>query len=196
MADQVSYHVLIDFDGVLCDMGPFAYELRQGTRADKWYKFFAHTAEAKPIPEGVALVQALARIGWRYSISSTRPVKVVDRSGDKPYPGLAQQPVITAWAQAHLSSAPPKQWIHLQRNGAGSAVECKIEHVATLKSSRCAVFIDDEIDVVDQLTDYGIPALHIADVAGCSANDLAGLLHYSRASADKFYQRHAATLVA
>jgi|SRR5271166_1035532 len=68
------YVALLDFDGLLCDMEPFpAYELADRESPGRWRRFFGHTSEAAPIAAGMELVQALDRVGWHCSVSSTRP---------------------------------------------------------------------------------------------------------------------------
>ncbi|MGO9159075.1 hypothetical protein [Mycobacterium sp.] len=74
---RYDHQILVDFDGLLCDMSPFADELHTSER-NRWARFFGHTVKASPIPEGVELVAALGRLGRRYSISTTRPRWVND----------------------------------------------------------------------------------------------------------------------
>lgn len=66
------YGLLLDFDGLLIDMEPFAHELEDG-QPRRWNRFFAHTADAAPVPTGLQLVERLSTLGWFYSVSTTRP---------------------------------------------------------------------------------------------------------------------------
>ena len=62
------YVALLDFDGLLCDMDTFSYELEDRAAPGRWGRFFGHTSEATPVKAGVELVATLKRLGWRYSV--------------------------------------------------------------------------------------------------------------------------------
>ncbi len=178
---MTDYQVLIDFDGVLIDMAPFAYELEG--KPKRWGRFFGHTREAKPVPEGAELVAALGRIGWRYSISTTRP-----EFGPR---GMQCKRHVRAWCNANLSEWLPAG-IYVRKDGAGAPVEVKCGHfvkTANPKTSCPAVlFVDDEPEVVDALDAAGIPALHIEDLAGLTDADLDSTLRYCISRAIKVHR--------
>ena len=189
------FQVLLDFDGLLIDMEPFAFELGSPGR-DRWSRFLAHTAEAAPIVEGVELVAALRRIRWRYSISTTRPaaVQTVHPAPRKTF--VDHRPPIRSWTRAHLPMQPTN--VFLRRN-AGVAEACKTEHffataTALPKKQMAALFVDDEQGVVDVLAEE--PALHISDLAGLSDADLTATLHYSAAAAEPLHRNHAKQVAA
>lgn len=190
------FQVLLDFDGLLIDMEPFAFELGSSGR-DRWSRFLAHTAEAAPIVEGVELVAALRRIRWRYSISTTRPaaVQTVHPAPRKTF--VDHRPPIRSWTRAHLPMQPTN--VFLRRN-AGVAEACKTEHffataTALPKKQMAALFVDDEQGVVDVLAEE-LPALHISDLAGLSDADLTATLHYSAAAAEPLHRNHAKQVAA
>ena len=182
MTDQEAgrHQVLLDFDGLLINMLPFSDQLEDTEDRSRWVRFFAHTADAKPVEEGVELVGALDRIGWRWSISTTRPHTVIDRSDEKPQ-RAPQLPVMREWVNVHLPGRP--RWIYLRRNASDAAVAVKRGHFAATADapSPCpaVAFVDDEFDVVDELCAGGLPGLHITDLAGLSDADLGALLAYS-----------------
>ncbi len=168
------YQVLLDLDGVLIDMAPFAYEL-DGPKFGKWGRFFAHTPEAQPVPEGLALVRALHRLGWCYSISTTRP----EHMGRRPC-----KRVIRAWCNAHLADWPPVGvYMRKDDEGAVSAADIMRSHFfktakPTHDRGTAVLFVDDEPEVVETLTANGIPALHLHDLAGLGDGELADTLTY------------------
>lgn len=186
------FQVLLDFDGLLIDMEPFAFELGTPPGRDRWSRFLAHTAEAAPIVEGIDLVAALRRIQWRYSISTTRPAAL---QAVHPAPGktfVDHRPSIRSWTRAHLPLQPTNVFL---RRKAGAAEACKTEHFFTTatalpKRQMAALFVDDEPAIVDALAEE-LPALHISDLAGLSDADLAATLHYSAAAAEPLHRRHA-----
>lgn len=185
------FQVLLDFDGLLIDMEPFAFELGTSGR-DRWSRFLAHTAEAAPVDEGVELVAALRRIQWRYSITTTRPaaVQAVQPAPRKTF--VDQRPPIRSWTRAHLPMQPTN--IFLRRNS-GAAEACKTEHFFTTatalpKRQMAALFVDDEPAVVDALAE-ALPVLHISDLAGLSDADLTATLYYSAAAAEPLHRSHA-----
>jgi hypothetical protein len=166
---------LLDFDGLLCDMEPFAYELADRGSPGRWRRFFSHTREAAPIASGMELVQALDRLGWQCAVSSTRPS----------WSGMA----IAQWLRDNMPPPLPR-WTYIWRSGAASAAECKREHYveAVLMSSRrgmCGLYVDDEQPVVDELVDLDVPAMHIDDLAGMSDAELGELLEYSVKNIDR-----------
>ena len=114
------FQVLLDFDGLLIDMEPFALELGTSGR-DRWSRFLAHTAEAAPIVEGVELVAALRRIRWRYSISTTRPAAVRAVQPTPPKTFVDHRPSIRSWTRTHLPLQPTNIFL---RRGAGAAEAC------------------------------------------------------------------------
>lgn len=185
------FQVLLDFDGLLIDMEPFAVELGTAAR-DRWSRFLAHTAAAAAVDAGVELVAALHRIRWRYSISTTRRAMAYAVS---PAPGktfVDQRPAIRSWTRAHLPMQPTN--VFLRRNP-GAAEEVKTEHfyataTAFPKRQMAAVFVDDEPAVVDALAE-ALPALHISDLAGLSDADLAATLCYSAAAAEPLHRSYA-----
>ena len=187
------FQVLLDLDGLLIDMEPFAFELGTGGR-DRWSRFLAHTSEAAPVvEEGVELVAALRRIHWRYSISTTRPAAVPAALPAPRKTFVDQRPSIRLWTRAHLPMQPTN--IFLRRN-ADAAEACKAEHFFTTatalpKRRMAAVFVDDEPAIVDALVSKELPALHISDLAGLSDADLAATLRYSAAAAEPLHRRHA-----
>jgi hypothetical protein len=181
------YQALLDFDGLLADMSPFAGELADPEDPNRWMRFFAHTVDAKPMDAGVELVAALGRIGVRWSLSTTRARCVTDRSSGAPV-RIPQGPVIREWVGAHLGGARPRTVF--MRRGNGSQVEIKRQHFAetALQSDRkplpAVLFVDDEIEIVDALCAAGIPAMHVEDFAGLPDADLVELLEYSRKQLD------------
>ncbi len=54
------------------------------------------------------------------------------------------------------------------------------------------LFVDDEIAVIEGLTDVGVPALVLTDIAGMSDADLADLIAYSATRAQAVHRAHAA----
>lgn len=185
------FQVLLDFDGLLIDMEPFAFELGTSGR-DRWSRFLAHTAEASPVGEGVELVAALRRIRWRYSISTTRPAAVRAVQPTQRRTFVDHRPSIRSWTRTHLPMQPTN--VFLRRN-AGAAEACKTEHffataTALPKRQMAALFVDDEPAVVDALAEE-LPALHSSELAGLSDPDLAATLHYSAAAAEPLHRRHA-----
>ncbi|MCF6390629.1 hypothetical protein L2K20_26980 [Mycobacterium sp. MBM] len=190
------FQVLLDFDGLLIDMEPFAFELGTSGR-DRWSRFLAHTAEAAPIVEGVELVAALRRIRWRYSISTTRPAAVRAVQPTPPKTFVDHRPSIRSWTRTHLPLQPTNIFL---RRGAGAAEACKTEHFFTTatalpKRQMAALFVDDEPAVVDALAEE-LPALHISDLAGLSDADLTARLHYSAAAAEPLHRNHAEQVAA
>jgi hypothetical protein len=167
------YVALLDFDGLLCDMEPFAYELANRDAPQRWGRFFGHTSEAAPIQAGVELVAALRRVGWRYAVSSTRPLW--SRSG------------VCRWVRENMPAGAG--WTYVYRTGGVSAAECKRQHYVEAMVARsapvCGLFVDDELAVVDELVDLGVPAVHIDELAGLSDEQLRGLLEYSVKGADQ-----------
>jgi hypothetical protein len=185
---------MLDFDGLLIDMEPFAGEL-SGDASVKWARFFAHTSEAFPVPAGVELVAALARIKWTYSISSTRPLYVHDRSEGAPEPRIQQRPLIKAWLKANIALRPNN--IFMRYGATAGTTSVKREHFLNTATQphphpRPAVlFVDDEQHVVDELTATGVPALHISELAGLSDTDLESTLRYSITAAERLHNDHA-----
>jgi hypothetical protein len=102
-------------------MSPFSSELETES-PHRCHPFFAHTADAKPVPEGAELVVVLKCMGWRWSISTTRPRAVRADAGWVP-----QSRVIRKWVHEHLSA--PAKWCYLTRQDHGTpAVDIKREH--------------------------------------------------------------------
>lgn len=161
------YVALLDFDGLLCDMEPFVHELQADTsQRQRWRRFFARTPEAEPIQTGVDLVLALRRARWRYAVSTTRP-----RSNHQ---------TVCRWIADNLPASP--EWVYSDWRGAESVVAAKRLHYLDALVSvapPCALFIDDEISVVDSLIDLDVPAMHIDELAGLSDAQLAEVLNYS-----------------
>jgi hypothetical protein len=167
------YVALLDFDGLLCDMEPFAYELADRDAPGRWGRFFGHTREAAPIQAGVELVAALRRVGWRYAVSSTRP--------------SWSRSVVRRWVRENMPAGAG--WVYVYRTGGVSAAECKrqqyVEAMVSRSAPVCGLFVDDELAVVDELVDFGVPAVHIDELAGLSDVQLRGLLEYSVKGADQ-----------
>jgi hypothetical protein len=182
-----SHQVLLDFDGLLADMSPFAHELADAEDHNRWTRFFAHTPDAKPVDAGVELVAALGRIGCRWSISTTRARCVTDRSSGTPV-RIPQAPVVQEWVRAHLGDARPRT-VYMRR-GNGSQADIKRGHFAetAVQSDRkplpAVLFVDDELPLVEELCAADIPAMHVEDFAGLPDADLAELLEYSRKQLD------------
>jgi hypothetical protein len=166
---------MLDLDGALIDMRPFAHELESADRSTRWYRFFGHTPEAKPVSAGAALVRALDRIGWRYSISTTRPRYIVGKTpeGKRFAPQL---PMINYWLATNVEHQP-KRFRHLRPPGPTlSQISVKLAHI---RAARCAVFVDDDIEVVEALTDHGVTALHVEDFDGMSDSAIKSVLDYA-----------------
>lgn len=164
---------LLDLDGLLCDMEPFAHELRTDTsHRQRWKRFFAHTPEATAIPAGVDLVLALQRARWRYAVSTTRP-----RSNHQ---------MVCRWLADNLPVSP--EWVYTDWRGADSVAAAKrLHYLDALVSAAppCALFIDDEASMVDALIDLDVPAMHIDELAGLSDDQLAEVLKYSTKDIDE-----------
>jgi hypothetical protein len=194
---RARYQLVIDLDGTLIDMEPFAAEL-DGER-DQWCRFFDNTANAKPAAEGLAFVAALRRIGWRCSISTTRPRAVRGRDGKTFIPQL---PPIRAWVRANLPAQPRWVYMRVAADTGTTVVDVKRGHfLATaeppkteMKALPGVLMVDDELAVVDELVDRGVPALHISDLAGTSDSELEGLLAYGAAQAVAMHRAHAEEL--
>jgi hypothetical protein len=142
------------------------YELADRDTPRRWARFFAHTSQAAPIAAGVELVKALDRLGWRYSVSSTRPAW--------------SRAAVGSWVRENAPLRP--EWIYVYRTGGVSAAECKRLHYVDAMVSRapvCGLFVDDEQPIVDELVDLAVPAMHIDDLAGLSDDELGELLRYS-----------------
>ena len=186
------HQVLVDLDGCLIDMAPFAAELDD--EPDRWVRFFSHTAHAKPVDEGVELIDALARLRCRYSVSTTRPHGV--RNGKVWMPQL---PVVQSWAKAHLPATP--RWIYMRAAAQTTTtpVDVKRGHflasaeppMSGKRSISGILCVDDEFEVVDGLVDHGIPALHLTDLVGVSGSDLEDLLIYGAVQAERVHREHA-----
>lgn len=163
------YGVMIDFDGVLIDMAPFAYELDE-EQPRRWHRFFAHTDEATPLMTGLELIERLSALGWSYAVSTTRPAWTLG--------------TVRRWIDTQLPVPPVAAYA--RRTPAQRPLACKAEHYwRTRRSSRyspavCTLFIDDELAVVEGLADIDIPAIHIGDIAVHNERDLLACLKYSR----------------
>lgn len=161
---------LLDFDGVLCDMEPFAYELNEHRGVgNRWSRFYCHTSQAAPVDAGVELVAALDRLGWRYAVSAIRPA--------------GYRPMVGPWLRQHLTKSRPAEWWYVDEIPGWSAVNNKRAHWVQAMVSRdapvCPLFVDDEPAVVEKLIDRGVPAMCLDELAGLSDADLAGVLQYS-----------------
>jgi hypothetical protein len=191
VTDGRRHQVLLDFDGLLIDMAPFTEELNQGTGAQRWIRFFAHTPEAAPVREGLDLVSALRRIRWRYAISTTRPAAVAARGPDTGRVVARQLPPIRAWTKRHLPLQPTAV---LLRHDHASAAACKREHFwATATTPRhrpAALFVDDDPAIVEQLAPQ-LPAVHLRELTGLCDADLMATLRDSSATADRLHRHHA-----
>lgn len=146
------YGLLLDFDGLLIDMEPFAYELEDGQPL-RWRRFLAHTAQAATVPTGLQLVEHLTALGWFYSVSTTRP--------------RWNHAHVRRWLNVHMPAQP--RAVHARVNFKEPAL-CKAEHYRRScglehpNKAVCTLFVDDEFRVVDELEQLGIPALHISDL--------------------------------
>lgn len=161
------YGLLLDFDGLLIDMAPFAHELEDG-EPRRWHRFLAHTTEAAPVPTGLQLVEQLSALGWFYSVSTTRP--------------RWNHPAVRRWLDTHMPTQP--RAVHARVNFQEPAA-CKAEHYRRscgLKHPNkavCTLFVDDEFKIVDELEQLGVPALHISDLT-LPERDLLVSLQYSK----------------
>lgn len=183
------HQLLIDLDGCLCDMSPFAGELTADDR-EKWFRFFGHTPDAEPVAAGVALVGALHRIGWQWSLSTTRHrVLTVRTSTGKQV--TRQAPTLRQWCKANLPGQPRHFYF---RPGPGTPVAIKHGHMLSTaveppapnrKIRPAVMLVDDEESVVDQLADLGVNAMHIEDFTGMTDDEIAELLNYSAAKKTK-----------
>lgn len=161
---------LLDFDGLLCDMGPFAYELERKS-PDRWRRFLWHTPQAAPVPAGLELANTLYRLGWRYAVSTTRP----------PWNGG----MVARWVRRYLPGRA--EWIYVSGGEGRSPAEHKRDHYIEAMVARapvCGLFVDDDAAVVDELIEFDVPAMHIDDLAGLPDADLTELLRYSVKNAD------------
>jgi len=167
------YVALLDFDGLLCDMDPFSYELEDHAAPGRWGRFFGHTSEATPVQAGVELVATLQRLGWRYSVSSTRP----------PWNAHA----VRQWVWSNMPVRPVA--FYVDRPGKLSTAECKrrhyVEAVAAPRTPVCALVVDDDQAAVDELIDLDVPVMHIDELAGLSDDELSEVLTYSVKGVDQ-----------
>lgn len=159
--------MLLDFDGLLIDMEPFAHELEDG-QPRRWNRFFAHTADAAPVPTGLQLVERLSTLGWFYSVSTTRP--------------RWNHTAVRRWLDAHMPVQPKA--VHARVNFLEPAA-CKADHYRRScglehpNRDVCTLFVDDEFKVVEELEQLGVPALHISDLT-LTERDLLASLQYSK----------------
>lgn len=74
--------VVFDIDGVLADMTPWEHQLRRRGRraATRWKIFFSHIREVRLIKSGADLVQAVTKLGFPVTYSTTRPLCLVKRT--------------------------------------------------------------------------------------------------------------------
>ena len=171
--------VMFDFDGTLCDMSPFVDELADDA-PDRWGRFFAHTPESAPVEAGMELLNRVSALGWRYSVSTTRTPR--------------SRALVLQWLAAHRPVSRRKPVMVLTRKegraGLGPAIGHKARHGLRRydrggQPLATALFVDDELDVVDALVDLEVPAIHLEEIAGLSDADLVELLDYSRRASRK-----------
>ena len=110
---------------------------------------------------GVELVATLQRLGWRYSVSSTRP----------PWNAHA----VRQWVWSNMPVRPVA--FYVDRPGKLSTAECKrrhyVEAVAAPRTPVCALVVDDDQAAVDELIDLDVPVMHIDELAGLSDDEQA-----------------------
>lgn len=185
------FQVLLDFDGLLIDMEPFAVELGSAGR-DRWSRFVAHTAAAAPWVRAWSWSRRCAESGG--ATRSPRPGRAVAYAVQPAAPGkktfVDQRPSIRSWTRAHLPMQPTNVFL---RRAPGTVEDVKTEHfyataTAPPKKRMAALFVDDEPAAVDALAEE-LPALHISDLAGLCDADLAAMLHYSAAAAERLHRR-------
>lgn len=189
---RTNHQVVVDLDGCILSMADFAAELDD--KPDRWARFFSHTPDAEPVPEGVELIESLHRCGWQYSISTTRPHAV--RAG-KVY--VRQLAPILAWAKANLPAQPRWCYMRAASQTATTPADVKLGHfLATaapprtgMKSISAIMHVDDELTAIDQLIDHQIPALHVTDLVGTPDSDLQDLLAYGAGAAKHLHHEHA-----
>jgi hypothetical protein len=175
------YAVMVDFDGLLIDMSPYAHEL-DDPQPRKWHRFLAHTPTAPPIGTGIALLEQLAALGWPYSVSTTRPDWALDG--------------VRSWLADHAPAPPLAAYARLSPTV--DPVACKRAHYFSSRYHRdspaiCTLFVDDELPVVQELSAAAVPAIHISELATLTERDILTLLRRSRRD---LYQAPAAGLIA
>ena len=168
--------VMFDFDGTLCDMRPFVLELEDDA-PDRWGRFFAHTPEAAAVDAGLELLNRVCALGWRYSVSTTRDPRF--------------RPLVLQWLADHRPEVGPQRKPVMVlaraggRRGLGPALGHKARHGRRRydrggRPLETILFVDDEQDMVDGLTDLEVPAVHLDELAGLGDTELVDLLEYSR----------------
>ncbi len=150
--------VMIDIDGVLADMSPFEATLTQDdipTR-QRWREFFAHIPDAAVLAAGHDLAWAIDSLGYTLVYSSTRPSYTHAATrlwlAEQDFPaGRALLIRPTSEPSGH-----PQPAAHIKRSHARAVTN---KHPDWLRA-----FIDDDPDIVNELTGHDVPALAASEL--------------------------------
>lgn len=162
--------VLVDIDGVLADLKPFAGELDPDTGRtthQRWRRFFAHAAQAPLIESGAELVHALHGAGVRLQYSTTRPSWTMVST----LAWLSESGLPPATVHARGSQNPAKN----RRNFPvfDPALVVKQAHCDMVDDRHgLSAFIDDEPQVLEGLRVGGHRALSAADLGTATIGQL------------------------
>jgi hypothetical protein len=161
--------VLIDVDGVVADMNPFAFELDEGDTKTRWSRFFHHLDKALLVEQGADLVRALHGLGVPIRYSTTRPGWTVRRTRE--WIRANDLPDGYLYARSRPAANTPRT------PGFATAADVKIAHATEVMDAHgLAAFIDDEPEAVSALCASGVNALLLSEFEGLTTSSLRALV--------------------